>query len=370
MSKVKIENITSIHIGSGETYHYGNDFVCGKDSDGDSIIGVIDPRKVLSLLGEDKIDEWVVAIENGRSTDQIVKQYVPSATLEVYSRRIVQNWVDKIKPTDTLKEYIHDGIGRPYIPGSSIKGAIRTAVLANLCRADDAIENYVKDVDIKRAAGKIEKRMFGNDANSDVFRFLHVGDAYFGKNYEAVVRMVNINERSRSGFWDMSKSQLLEVLTPGDESIFELRIKTEHHDMAKYKVNAFPDCMRTLSDLFLTVNEHTRLLMEQEISYWREREDIDDSGQVENYLKKLNYILSQVKHCKEGKECILRIGSGSGWRFITGAWTETWKSFKTMIVPSARRDNKKYHGYQFPKTRRVDVYCDLLGFVKLTKIAD
>jgi CRISPR type III-A-associated RAMP protein Csm5 len=34
----------------------------------------------------------------------------------------------------TLKECIHSGLGVPYIPGSSIKGAIRTAIVATLAQ--------------------------------------------------------------------------------------------------------------------------------------------------------------------------------------------------------------------------------------------
>lgn len=148
-----------------------------------------------------------------------MKQYAPSAKLEQYSRRIILSWANEIKPTDTLKEYIHDGLGRPYIPGSSIKGAIRTAVLASCCKERDDLEQYARNKSGKVTAKIIEQKFFGKDANSDVFRFLHVGDAFFGKNYEAAVRMVNINEREKAGFWDMTKSQLLEVLSPDDEAI-------------------------------------------------------------------------------------------------------------------------------------------------------
>lgn len=170
MSQIKIKTLTSVHIGSGETFQYGNDFVRGKDADGDSIIGIVEPKQVLALIGEKNLDAWVTAIDGGRSTDQIVKQYAPSAKLEQYSRRIILSWANEIKPTDTLKEYIHDGLGRPYIPGSSIKGAIRTAVLASCCKERDDLEQYARNKSGKVTAKIIEQKFFGKDANSDVFK--------------------------------------------------------------------------------------------------------------------------------------------------------------------------------------------------------
>lgn len=70
--------------------------------------------------------------------------------------------------------------------------------------------------------------------------------------------------------------------------------------------------------------------------------------------------------CKDGKECVLRIGHGSGWRFITGAWSEKLNSFNPVVISAARPNNFRYNEYNFPKTRRVDEECELLGFVKLT----
>lgn len=379
MSRIKIETLTSVHIGSGETLQYGNDFVTGKSGD-DDIIGIVDARKVMNLIGEEKIDKWVHAIEKGTSTSDIVKQFAPKATIEDYSQRIILGW-SIVQNTDTLKEQIHDGMGWPYIPGSSIKGAIRTAVLASLMEEKETVNEdslFTKDRygNIKKdkyenaivKADIYEKELFGDDPNSDIFRFLQVGDAIFGDNYEVAIRMVNINERERQSFWDTSKSQLIEAIGPEDKSEFNMNFKKEQYQIAQeeHAVHVMPSCMDTISVLFQTINEHTKLLIEQEIDYWNARKDEDDSCKVDVYLEKMNEIKSVVEKCEKGTSCVLRIGHGSGWRFITGAWTETFDNFYDVVVPASRPNNKKYEEYNFPKTRRVDDECELLGFVKLT----
>lgn len=379
MSKIKITTLTSVHIGSGETLQFGSDFVRGKVGD-DAFLSVVDPKKVLGLIGEDNVQRWVTAIEKRESTDKIVQQFAPNASLADYSRRLISE-CSTVKNTDTLKEHIHDGRGLPYIPGSSIKGVIRTAVLATLAENVQGAEKKIdktkyKDfkgntipedqIKYKADAKNIESELFGSNPNEDVFRFLQVGDAYFGENYEVAIRMVNINERERQSFWDESKSQLIEAIPPEDESEFQIKLNETGYNLSRDRVQMIPDRMKSLSALFQTINNHTRNLLEGEIEYWQERQNDDDTDKVSLYIEKIQGILEQTQSCEIEKECVLRIGHGSGWRFITGAWAEKLKNFDSVVVPASRPKNFKYEQFDFPKTRRVDDECELLGFVKLS----
>ena len=375
MSRIKIETLTSVHIGSGETLQYGTDFVAGK-LDEEYVISIVDPRKVMDLIGEANVHRWVAAIERKEATSKVVKQFAPNSKLEDYSKRIIMEW-SAAKPSDTLKEQIHDGQGRPYIPGSSIKGAIRTAVLATLTdkihRIEDKIDASKKNRDgivfkPLASAKKVEAEAFGSNPNEDVFRFLQVGDAYFGKNYEVAVKMVNINEREKQSFWDTSKPQLIEAIGPDYETTFQLKLNETAFELSRNRVHAMPECMRSIPVLFETINNHTLSLLNSEIDYWRKREENDDTEKVSLYIERINDVLRQSESCHKGKECVLRIGHGSGWRFITGAWTENLKNFDSVVVPVSRPKNFKYEQFDFPKTRRVDDECELLGFVKLSVI--
>jgi CRISPR-associated protein Csm5 len=386
MSKIKLETLTSVHIGSGETLQYGNDFVTGKSGD-DNIIGIVDARKVMQLIGEENIDKWVLAIERQDSTADIVKQFAPNTMVGNYSKRIII-LKSEVKPPYTLKEQIHNGQGNPYIPGSSIKGAIRTAVLASIINHEENVDEELlftknRDNSIKKDrrgniivnADNYEKRYLGKDPknnNSDIFRFLQVGDAIFDDNNDVAIRMVNINERERQSYWDADRSQLIEAINSNDIAFFNLNLKLEQYELAyrQNEVQSMPDCMKSVSELFRTINAHTNSLVKQEIEYWTNRTSKDDSGKVDIYLEKIKNIKGLIESCEDGKSCVIRIGHGSGWRFITGAWTESFDNFKSAVVPASRPNNGKYSNYEFPKTRRVDDKCKLLGFVKLTAVSD
>jgi len=365
MSKIKIRTITNVHVGSGEMLYLNNDFCIAKDSDGHDVVGIIDPRKVMELIGVEHIGTWVLGIERKRPVEEIVRQYAPKAMVEDYSSRVIK--LSSTKTTETLKECIHDGLGRPFIPGSSIKGAIRTAVLASATAGMRPEHLNVLNGKGMPDASMMEKRLFGSDPNSDVFRFLHVGDAIFGELPTSAITMVNINEREKHSFWDTSKGQTIEALRIDDKTTFNLRIKLDAYRKCNGVVGELPYCMSSVPVLFDTINAHTFSLLKSEIDYWAELKDADETHKIDAYIDECKKIKIEAEECESGKSCILRIGHGCGWRFITGAWTERSPLFSEKIVPAARPSSWKYTDYDFPKSRRVAAKdCSLLGFVKLT----
>ncbi len=368
MSNIRIETLTPVHIGSGETLLCGNDFVCGRFAeDNDPAIGIIDPRRVMELIGRERIGHWVAAIERKEPVDRIVKVYAPHATLEDYCHRLVCNTLQK--SPETLKEQIHDGNGRPYIPGSSLKGAIRTAVLsARMADGEDRQkwQSRIRNKYGKVQATEVEKALFGQDPTADVFRFLQVGDAYFGDCYEVAIRMINLNERERRPFRDDSKPQAIEAIGSEDEATFQIKFDTQLYELARNRTAALPTCMRSLPELFQAINQHTARLLEEEIRHWHQRADKDSGHAVERYIGQLEQMQDQTFRCSGTDSCVLRVGHGSGWRFITGAWTEVLDNFSSVVVPASRPRNERYESYDFPKTRRIGERNELLGFVKLT----
>lgn len=364
---MKLETLTSLHIGSGNMLQKDSDFVFGKDAEDYPVVGVIDPRKVLTLVGEENIDAWTVAIENGRSTNDIVKQYAPIATITDYSLHTIDSYLSRTP--QQIKEFIRDGLDRPYIPGSSIKGAIRTAVLANIA----ATMNEAEFLQVTRNNGNItakafEAKVFGKDPNHDVFRYLLVGDAFAMGYRTAVYNMVNINERTERGFWDTSKQMATEVLLSGTEVDFSLALKQP--ELRPADMPAMPKALSSVDALLNVINNHTRMLLADEIDIW-ESKNVDSRSEekVNSYIGQLKDLLNTANECQGTPSAVMRIGHGSGWRFITGAWTERLSDNDFgAVVNKARPGNaKRYANYDFPKSRRLEEdECEPLGFVKIT----
>jgi CRISPR/Cas system CSM-associated protein Csm5 (group 7 of RAMP superfamily) len=167
----------------------------------------------------------------------------------------------------------------------------------------------------------------------------------------------------------VSKPQLIEALCPEDETEFEMKLNIEGYNKSREgcsTIGRLPNIMSSYGSLFEAINTHTIRLLDFELKYWEERSDRDDSDKVECYLEKIESIKNKAENCSKGKECVLRIGHGSGWNFITGGWARDLDNFESLVVPMSRPNNQKYNEYNFPKTRRVDDSCELLGFVKLS----
>jgi CRISPR-associated protein Csm5 len=59
IKNIKVETISPVHIGSGEELNKDIEFI----TDSNQMLGIIDERKVLGIIGEENINQWVNLIE-------------------------------------------------------------------------------------------------------------------------------------------------------------------------------------------------------------------------------------------------------------------------------------------------------------------
>lgn len=344
-NNIKVTNLTQIHIGSGETLQINTDFIVVPTGSGeDSDIYIIDPNRVGGLIGDNQqvFQQWVSSIDKGDALS-FYKLFLKGHSIKEYSKRRITNYAGS-KPTMTLKECIHDGMGRPYISGSSLKGAIRTAIVTFLADRlpDEAKELMIKSlkkngrIDYSDEVGKhykyAEEVMLGSTPNDSLTRFIRVGDAFYEKETEIAVNQISLNETQRPSLIDKKSMQAVEAIGPEETSSFSLAIDKQKYETVfaergKNKkelgdMKTLPEELATIPSLFKVINDHTKRLVESDINYWKNKvqEGADD------YIESMSDILNAVNSCKDG-ECVMRVGQATGWRFITGAWTENLEGF-------------------------------------------
>lgn len=370
MANIEIKTLSPVHVGSGRFLQSKVEYVFGK-----SKIGVVDEHKVLALIGEEQINSWVASIEKGNGLVSFLKGFGITPPLQkITSRTIALNCEnERAKNLSTLKEQIHNGAGLPYIPGSSIKGAIRSAVFNQLLRErnhlipDDKIE-----LKGRISASVLEKEEFGRDPNHDIFRFLRVGDAYFNESATEALIFQNINIKKSRGeeyvLNDASKNQLVEAIGSGAVASFKISFDRTGmaNNMQARQISEFPDCFSSINALFALINRNTRMILEEESEFWSEYYD----DEVTEYVDKLKQILQALDACGE-RECIMRLAHGAGWTFITGNWPKMVDSIVSelvyeKIVDRSRPGNRaRYSEFPFPKSRRITSDVELPGFIKL-----
>ena len=351
---VKIKIITPVHIGNGVILQEGIDFV----KDGKKFI-VVDIDKALKSVGKDerKIQELVTAIERKKS----LREIFPHIHFENVAKRFIFIEGEGLN-YNSLKETIHDAIGYAYIPGSSIKGAIRSAILGTLALKEKFVVSSVRDGD------KEMTDHFVGNPNTDFMRFIQVSDAYFEGDFEIAIKAACINQNESTNWVDGKIKQTVEAIKPGSVTEFTIKLAAEYNCWAakqkndKDNVKKLPEECSSFEQLFETINNHTCRLIDEEIKFWKKQ--TDDCNDCNDYLEALDDIKNRIDGCQKGKECILRVGFGSGWSFITGGWI-----YGKGRNDAAREIRKKpyYHHYPFPKSRRISGQnCAPLGFVKLS----
>lgn len=167
--RLEIEVLTPLHIGSGVTLKQGFDF---EVSNG-----------LTYRLNEDIIlaDKWPSDPAQQRLyLNQPLANLLETGDYRAHPEyfRYTLRGAPAMKE---IREAIRDVQGRPYIPGSSLKGALRTALLRGLTskqvfqRGDFGPSEDPREA--KAAASRLEKSLLGRDPNRDVLRAIQMSDS-------------------------------------------------------------------------------------------------------------------------------------------------------------------------------------------------
>ncbi len=185
---------------------------------------VTQPSRISSfefvLEGKDLyiLDIMKMARENERALSYLEKGHLDTNIVEELKRLEIDykkyikyklEYTSSVDPSEIYKKEIYEIVktaGRPYIPGSSIKGAIRTAITRSLNKEKyylESLEDFIKrrsNKDNQRSHKKAEcdekaeKNLFGTP-NYSPFRFLMISDSElipFSNLEASEVRILNI----------------------------------------------------------------------------------------------------------------------------------------------------------------------------------
>jgi CRISPR type III-A-associated RAMP protein Csm5 len=374
--------LSELHIGSGQRLLKNMDFALRKIKD-TNYIGVIDIKKLSEQIGIENIEKLIGFIDKKgeKNLFEFLKTFKEDIKLKQISKRLIQVYGNFSNKTE-LKEFLINSENNPFIPGSSLKGAIRTAIIDFLVQKNknivrgiiDNAQNYKsfatwQQRDFQNIETKIVNKLLSNnektDANSNIMRFLQVGDIEF--KYETSAVVLEILNFYYSG-WDIKQGQssLIEVLLKNCESEkFRININSDllELNLKNNKVQINKNLEYNFKSIFEIINNHTKKNIEKELSFWKSQNTNLDK--IQTYISTFESIFEECKNLKDN-EFILKLGGNSGWTSITGGWAK--------YVFSEMEWDKLYHLLNkgrkvdfFPKTRKIDQDGDLMGFVKISK---
>ncbi len=188
--------VTPVHIGSGE------DWVKSDYTIRDGRLCRFDPASVVLRMDPKRRREFERAVDRGdlQGADRILKDsvgdldIVETIPLGPKSREELGKAQTDPGRWGEVKPFVRTA-GRPFVPGSSIKGAIRTALLSEVVQQKGVAQaKRVLAEAGARAPDRLQQWAFdydGRHTEQDPFRFLQVSDAVLPEGATRIDRVVN-----------------------------------------------------------------------------------------------------------------------------------------------------------------------------------
>ncbi len=335
---MKIRTVSPVHIGSGDVLSR-MEFIVDKGR-----ILVIDFYKLFEIL--DKKGKDLKAV-----TEEMSQKYFSLenflAKHEISPKAVVKREIrisDELSVNSDIKEAVKLK-NLPYIPGSSIKGSIRTAVLWKIVNENrDLVNMAVTNVYnllrkegnrkkiLLKADDELQKKVFGNDPREDVFRYVKVSDSDVFSDLAVYKADVVGSSRKISVF--------VEAIPEGSESSFHLKVDG---DSLKRLLKGNGHIRNIDTDfIFDSLKEFSKAVIESELKY-------------KIFPEKTRKFYEELYRTSD-KSVFMRVGWGCGWYSTTiGTLLASHPRFEDLRKKLGLGRNPKTGiiSKYFPKTRRI-----------------
>lgn len=337
-----LRTLSPLHIGTGDEWRLGFDFVLYNGQ--------------TWILNEDAVLE---AKESQLKPDAYGHYPLPGRLLTeadmknpALFRYVLRGQPPSVKADARMKPFIKDPYDRPYIPGSSLKGAFRTALAWTGWNEVRISRLRREDIGRSRswAGNPLEKKIFGDDPNHDLLRALQVSDLFgpekAGEGLIALKAQVLTQSAVQSPIG-------LEALVSDIEFRGSLTI-----DEALFKPMAaklgFSDRKRWLDELLPRAQKHSRARL-QRLAEWFE--NVQPPAPSAERIAKFYRDLLAIQ--LSPRQAFLQVGWGAGWDGKT-FWTHLQQDehlFERLVsefhLDKAGKHSKRHPGDPFPTSRRV-----------------
>lgn len=336
-----IQTLTPIHIGAGQKLLKDFDFITSGNRT------TIIPQEVLFNYLRKHEDQLQRVVQGEAPPMQVLRAIEQDLGTRNYETECT---------AQDLLTFIRTGLGTPYLPGSSVKGAIRTAFVHHYWNqlseaAQQTLLGKVKQIGrVKHnrrkewAAEPIVEHLLGKTPNENWGRFLQVSDAHFEQQDMELnhVRVISLSDRNQQGWYYKSYDIFAEMLQW--EITSEISISLDQF-LSTHTLVSKSLRQKGLSweQLCMVCNDYAKTKLEDEAD-WMDMQGLEEpKGSIEELLDFIP---------KNHDGFLLRLGWGSGWVHMTGDYLndDDLDEMRTIFRLSKYTPNQVP---LFPKSRRI-----------------
>lgn len=330
---LKISLLSPLHIGSGEELRAEFDFIIHSKNT---------YRLDVDAIMLDFADQFQPDSRGIFPTPGYILKKFNSFSNPKYYRYVIKGYPRSNKIDARVHECIKDVHDEPYLPGSSIKGALRTA-LAWSGWSKKNLEVNAWSRNKFQAGSQFESALFGKTPNVDLLKALHVSDCF---STTAKKRLILANAQVLTKT-DIGTPIELEALAGDIVFTGSLKIDETYFSKAAEEELHFSNRKHWLDELLIRAQKHSRARIESMLKWFN---TIDNGERVVKFLDQLYSVeLSS-------NQALIQIGWGTGWDGMT-FWTHLQQDeylFEKMLKEyNMVRKGHRELGDVFPKSRRV-----------------
>ena len=343
--RLTITTLSPLHIGTGNILRQGYDYVPYQGQ-----TWVFDAEVLADVLYQQDPDDFEHMVQGAPAGDLIrPNEYNPDSPLFRY---VMQGQPRSKKQGSEIQEQLKDPWDCPYIPGSSLKGALRTALAAvGWQRRRLTFNPNTLDNSVKFAALPLERRVLGgtpdkpgNAPNYDLLRALQVSDSTPGKRSDLRLLNVQVMVGGKAG-------SPIEIEAVRKEATFEATLTLDGflRENAASRLGWQSEQLLWLKNIPPVVNGFTGPRLADEIQRWQGIKTLQSFYAT---------LAKKYEELDKHSEFLLQLGWGGGWdsKTFSGVLTQNSTVFAQVIRKYGKtlvRRGQYQPGDRFPKSRRV-----------------
>ena len=339
---LEITALSPLHVGSGRELLRGYDYVAR-----DGRTWRIDEDALLeaALGGGEAFDEALL----GRPATELLRpeDFTPGSDLFRYVIRGVPSAASR---GAEVVEQIKDVFDRPYLPGSSLKGALRTLILWGVYQSGE------QELDLGRlkrsrswASQPLEQQVFGRDPNHDWLRALRVRDSEpVDADEHLALQTVRVypTASSRSSGLDVD----VEAIRPGTVLQAAITLETYGFEDPEAARLRWQGKRRWLKELPAMAKQHAQQRLITEAEYFKRK------GGPRGAMRFYDRLIKRLLELPDDT-LLVQVGWGAGWESKTLGSSQLRQDdgqFERMLSQyRMTRERNRRAGAPFPRSRHL-----------------
>lgn len=350
---LEVEAASPVHVGTAAEQHWQNglDFI---SQNGKTY--VLNFEKLKNKVSVNNLTSYLLNDNKAALKAEI------GTDIEAISYKVFDTTINDSE----IRRFVFNALtAQPVLPGSSLKGAIRSILFKHFF---EKLDYYAAKGFDRQKANDCEKQLLGGFDDS-VMRFFQLSDTTFESSIVANSKVFNLQTNNEGGWknggftnthFDTRKfNTQYECLPPTAKGYSTLSFKKTPSKLL-LKEGAKSDKIKTpprnthsflqsfeFKTLFSIVNQHTLSYLAKEIAFY-EKYAFDTASNA--VLDALISLKEQAEQLDDSQECMLRMSAGSGFHSITGDWQYN------DFINTGKHSGGRNHGKQKFKSRKVAFY--------------